>query len=244
MTAPPSSAKAQVARLLTLVPYLHARGTVRLEQAAADLGVSPDQLVRDLKVLFMCGLPGGYPDDLIDVALDALEGQEGEAVIRVSNADYLSRPLHLSPTEATAVIVALRALRNGATDATREIVDAVANVATGGTILDARSTRALADLLRGCHRGGQRVGFRLTRRERDILVSIDRGDSVKQTARALGIATKTVENLQTRLFRKLGARNRAQAVGRAHSLGLLDAAAARRSATIEPPQEVASRPLS
>lgn len=129
--------------------------------------------------------------------------------------------------------------------ATHEIVDAVAKVGRGGTILDARSTRALADLLRGWHRRGQRVGFRLTRRERDILVSIDRGDSVKQTARALGIATKTVENLQTRLFRKLGARNRAQAVGRAHSLGLLDAAASqRRSATIEPPQEVGSRPLS
>ena len=34
-------------------------------------------------------------------------------MIRVSNADYLARPLRLSPTEATAVIVALRALRNG-----------------------------------------------------------------------------------------------------------------------------------
>ncbi len=124
MNAPaPSSAKAQVARLLTLVPYPHARGSVRLDQAAEDLGVSPSQLVGDLKVLFMCGLPGGYPDDLIDVDLDALEGDEGEAVVRVSNADYLARPLHLSPTEATAVIVALRALRNGASDTTREVVD-------------------------------------------------------------------------------------------------------------------------
>ena len=71
----------------------------------------------------MCGLPGGYPDDLIDVDLDAIEGPEAEGVIRVSNADYLARPLQLSPTEATAVIVALRALRSGAGDATREIVD-------------------------------------------------------------------------------------------------------------------------
>ena len=59
-------------------------------------------------MLFLCGLPGGYPDDLIDVDLDALEG---EGVIRVSNADYLARPLRLTPTEATAIIVALRALR-------------------------------------------------------------------------------------------------------------------------------------
>jgi proteasome accessory factor C len=123
----PNSAKAQVVRLLTLVPYLHARGTVRVDDAAADLGVSPHQLVNDLKVLFMCGLPGGYPDDLIDIDLDALESEEGQVakdgVIRISNADYLARPLQLSPTEATAIIVALRALRNGAADDTREVVD-------------------------------------------------------------------------------------------------------------------------
>ena len=61
-----------------LVPYLNARGGVRLADAAEALDVSPEQLLKDLKVLFMCGLPGGYPDDLIDVDLDALEGEEGE----------------------------------------------------------------------------------------------------------------------------------------------------------------------
>lgn len=119
----PGGAKEQVGRLLRLVPYLYARGSVTVDEAAADLGVTPGVLVSDLKVLFMCGLPGGYPDDLIDVDLDAIEGPEAEGVIRVSNADYLARPLQLSPTEATAVIVALRALRSGAGDATREIVD-------------------------------------------------------------------------------------------------------------------------
>jgi DNA-binding NarL/FixJ family response regulator len=58
-------------------------------------------------------------------------------------------------------------------------------------------------------------------REHQILESIDRGLSVKQTALALGVSPKTVENLQSRLFGKLGARNRAQAVYRAHQLGLL-----------------------
>jgi proteasome accessory factor C len=118
-----SGAPAQVARLLTLVPYLHSHGQVRLEDAAAALGVPADQVLGDLKVLLMCGLPGGYPDDLIDVDLDALEGPEADGVIRVSNADYLSRPLRLTPTEATAIIVALRALRGGANDETREVVD-------------------------------------------------------------------------------------------------------------------------
>ncbi|WP_300646187.1 YafY family protein [Nocardioides sp.] len=123
--APGPGARDQVARLLMLVPYLHARGTVHLDEAARTLGTTPKQLLKDLKVLLMCGLPGGYPDDLIDVDLDALEEPEGDGVIRVSNADYLARPLRLTPTEASAVIVALRALRNsaGTTHGTREVLD-------------------------------------------------------------------------------------------------------------------------
>jgi proteasome accessory factor C len=117
------SAKDQVARLLKLVPWLHGRDGVRIEEAAAALGVSPAQVVKDLKVLLMVGLPGGYPDDLIDVDLDAIEDPDGDGIIRVSNADYLARPMKLSATEATAVMVALLALRTGADDQTREIVD-------------------------------------------------------------------------------------------------------------------------
>ncbi|MFE6509930.1 helix-turn-helix transcriptional regulator [Nocardioides sp. NPDC057767] len=120
-----TGAKGQVGRLLTLVPYLYSQADdVRLDKAAADLGVEEKQLVKDLQVLFMCGLPGGYPDDLIDVDIDALTEPDGDRVIRISNADYLDRQLRLTPIEATAVIVALRALRGGAVSAeTKEVVD-------------------------------------------------------------------------------------------------------------------------
>ncbi|HEX3791858.1 MAG TPA: LuxR C-terminal-related transcriptional regulator [Pseudonocardiaceae bacterium] len=62
----------------------------------------------------------------------------------------------------------------------------------------------------------------LTPRERDILGSIARGHTIRQTGRMLGIAAKTVENTQARLFRKLGARNRAETMTIARDLGLLD----------------------
>jgi proteasome accessory factor C len=135
-TTAAGAAKDQVARLLRLVPYLHARDQVSLDEAARALGVPPGQLEKDLRVLFLCGLPGGYPDDLIDVDLDALEG---EGVIRVSNAEYLARPLRLTPTEASAIIVALQALRAGSPGETRDVVDrALAKLsaaAAGGTPL-------------------------------------------------------------------------------------------------------------
>jgi proteasome accessory factor C len=115
-----SGAREQVARLLALVPYIQARREVSLQQAATDFGVRPEQIVKDLNVLWFCGLPGLGMGDLIDVDMEALE--EG-GVIRVSNADYLRRPLRLDSTEASALIVALRALREGSDDDVRPIVD-------------------------------------------------------------------------------------------------------------------------
>jgi DNA-binding NarL/FixJ family response regulator len=62
----------------------------------------------------------------------------------------------------------------------------------------------------------------LTARERDILDAIARGQTIRQAARSLGIATKTVENIQTILFRKLGARNRRDALTIADGWGLIE----------------------
>lgn len=64
----------------------------------------------------------------------------------------------------------------------------------------------------------------LTARESDILESLSSGHSIRQTARALGIAPKTVENVQTRLFRKLGVRNRSGALAVADAFGLVPGA--------------------
>jgi DNA-binding NarL/FixJ family response regulator len=70
----------------------------------------------------------------------------------------------------------------------------------------------------------------VTARECDILRSIALGHTVRQTAQSLGIAPKTVENIQARLFGKLGVRNRAGALAAAYELGLLSPAAAAEEA--------------
>jgi len=113
-------ARDQVARMLALVPYLQAHDEVTVDKAAADFGVRPEQILKDLNVLWFCGLPGLGMGDLIDVDMEALE--EG-GVIRISNADYLTRPLRLDSSEASALIVALRALRDGSADDVRPLVD-------------------------------------------------------------------------------------------------------------------------
>jgi DNA-binding CsgD family transcriptional regulator len=86
----------------------------------------------------------------------------------------------------------------------------------------------------------------LTIRESDILRYGAQGYSIRQTARLLGIAPKTVENIQTRLFRKLGVRNRAGAVAVANAFGLLPEtapAAGGYPPAAERPAEAALPPL-
>jgi DNA-binding NarL/FixJ family response regulator len=70
--------------------------------------------------------------------------------------------------------------------------------------------------------GWRRWELALTPREKEILISVSRGHATKQTARQLGISIRTVENLQSNLFRKLRVHSRAAALVAAHELGLLD----------------------
>lgn len=117
-----SGARDQVGRLLALAPYLQARGAVPLSQVAEDFGVPARQVVRDLKVLWMCGLPGLAPGDYIDIDMEALE-EHPDGLVRIANAEYLSRPVRLGSAEAAALIVALRTLRDSGEESSRAVVD-------------------------------------------------------------------------------------------------------------------------
>jgi proteasome accessory factor C len=91
-------------RLLALVPYLTARPDgVDVAEAARDFGVTERQLRSDLELLWMCGLPGYGPGDLIDLSF------EGERV-RVIFTAGMVRPLRLTTDEAVALVVALKTL--------------------------------------------------------------------------------------------------------------------------------------
>jgi proteasome accessory factor C len=114
------TSQAQVRRLLSLVPYLREHDGVAMTEVAAAFGITVSTLREDLNVLWMCGMPGLTPGDLIDIDMDAVDG---EGVIHLSNADYLTRPLRLSADEALALVLALRTLREIAGPGKRDVVD-------------------------------------------------------------------------------------------------------------------------
>ena len=100
---PPPASADRLGRLLNLVPYLLARPGIRVAEAAGDLGVTERQLREDLELLWVCGLPGYGPGDLIDMAFD------GDRVTVTYDAG-IDRPLRLTPDEALSLVVALRML--------------------------------------------------------------------------------------------------------------------------------------
>ena len=106
-----SGAADRMPRLLALVPYLLARPGIRIAEAAQDFDVTEAQLRRDLELLWMCGLPGHTPGDLIDLSF------AGDTVSVIFDAG-MSRPLKLTAEEALALVVALRTLAEtaGVTD--------------------------------------------------------------------------------------------------------------------------------
>ncbi|MGV9632750.1 helix-turn-helix transcriptional regulator [Nocardia rhamnosiphila] len=94
---------ARLSRLLNMVPYFVANPGISAAEAAADLGVTTKQLMADLNQLWMCGLPGYGPGDLIDLSFS-------EESVQVTFTAGIERPLRLTSIEATAVLVALRSI--------------------------------------------------------------------------------------------------------------------------------------
>ncbi|WP_433284227.1 helix-turn-helix transcriptional regulator [Pseudonocardia sp. CA-142604] len=132
-------------RLLSLVPYLLARPGIPVAEAAADFGVTERQLRRDLELLWMCGLPGYGPGDLVDLSFS------GDTVTVTHDAG-MRRPLRLTTAEATALLVALRTLAEvpGMVDtaavqrATAKIERAVGDAGSVGVAVDLPHEEAAA----------------------------------------------------------------------------------------------------
>ena len=99
----PESATVRLGRLLTMVPWLLQHPGAPIGAVATTFDITPAQVEADLSLIFLCGTPGGMPQDLIEA-----DWEGGE--VYVGNADEISRPLRLAPDEALTLMVGLRAL--------------------------------------------------------------------------------------------------------------------------------------
>lgn len=91
-------------RVLAVVPWIVANPGHKVADVAARFGLREADLLADLDVVYMVGLPPYSPDALIDVQID----DEGRVSIML--ADYFSRPLRLTPGQGLALLASSEAL--------------------------------------------------------------------------------------------------------------------------------------
>ncbi|HZK05209.1 MAG TPA: WYL domain-containing protein [Actinomycetaceae bacterium] len=123
----------RVTRMLAMMSYLAGRDEVPITELADHFGVSAAQVMTDLNLLWVTGLPGYYPDDLIDFSFD-----DAETTVSLREGQGLSRRLPFAPREALALAAAVEWLRalGTAEGVTAEALDSVSQKLRGFTPAD------------------------------------------------------------------------------------------------------------
>ena len=161
-----------------------------------------------------------------DVALigSTLGGLSGEQVLNAVARDRLrTRVVMMAARPAPGQVYA--ALAGGAAgyltkDANaRELCDAIAAVARGGTVLSPELQAGVADEIR---LRTPRERPLMSARERETLALIAEGLSASDIARALHLSTANVKTHLRHIYEKLGVSERAAAVAEAMRRGLLE----------------------
>jgi len=118
-----SAPLARTARLLDLVPFLNTHQGISLKELAQRFEVSPAQMSSDLTTLWMCGLPGYTPLELMD-----LEFESGYVTIR--NAPTLAKPRSISFDEGVALILGLDLLASSLTTDKQNLASLIEDLKT------------------------------------------------------------------------------------------------------------------
>jgi proteasome accessory factor C len=129
---PPSKTIQRLRRLLSVVPYVVRHPGSPVGDLSKLFEVSEAELLADLNLLFLTGLPPYGPGDLIEVDID------DESRVWIRMADYFSRPVRLTRAEALALYLRgtelLGAGGVGEADALRDALAKIAE-ALGGEAL-------------------------------------------------------------------------------------------------------------
>lgn len=121
-----------------MLPWLMERGEVPLDEMAQRFGLTEAQLVSDIELVSMCGLPP-YLDELIDVWID--DGMVSTGIPRV-----FTKPLRLTAPEGFALLAAARvAMQMPGADAEGALARALEKLAAAlGDVVEVEQPRPAA----------------------------------------------------------------------------------------------------
>lgn len=90
-------------RSMDLIPYVLENPGVSIAELSARFSVTQAQIESDLQLVFMCGLPGYTPYELIDVAFE-------DGVVSVIDPQVLDKPRKFSSNEIVVIALGLKLL--------------------------------------------------------------------------------------------------------------------------------------
>ena len=118
----PRSAAERVSGLLVMLPWVLERKRVKLADMAKQFKLTEAELMADIMMAAMCGVPPYSPDALIDVFVD-----EDEVVAEVPSV--FSRPLQLNTAEVFALVtMGQAAMKLAGADTSGPLATALAKV--------------------------------------------------------------------------------------------------------------------
>lgn len=177
----PRSSADRLRRLLVMLPWLMERREVPVAEMAERFGLTESELVRDLELASMCGLPP-YVDEMVDLFID--EGMVYAGVPRL-----FTRPLRLTAPEGFALLAASRVsmqLPGADTDGAlaRALAKLEAALGADAVVVDAPAPALAGEIAAAVDgRARLRIGYWSAtsgeRREREITprrVLVDRGN--------------------------------------------------------------------
>jgi two-component system response regulator DegU len=157
----------------------------------------------------------------MDVRMPGMSGIEATKEIRLVNPD--TKVILFTIEESrTAIAEAIRAGVSGyllKDVSAAELINAAKLAMEGKAVIHPTLTRAFIEEVQYVE---HRPDTPLSRRESQILQKVAYGSTTKEVAHDLGISPHTVKTHLERIFEKLGANDRAQAVAIALRKGLVD----------------------
>ena len=107
------SALNRAVRALDLVPYVSENPGIAIAELADKFQVSTQQIIKDLELIFLCGLPGYTPYELIDLTFE-------DGVVTIIEPQLLDKPRQFSETEAVIITLGLNLLKDASSDMKQE----------------------------------------------------------------------------------------------------------------------------
>jgi len=97
------NAASRALRTMDLIPYILENPGISIGKLAKQFTVSEKQVESDLQLIFMCGLPGYTPYELIDLIFE-------DGVVSIIDPQVLDKPRRFTKSELVVIVLGLQLL--------------------------------------------------------------------------------------------------------------------------------------